>query len=83
MAYEKIKPYLNVNEEYLTKVDLAKAAVLLRFLTSIREYLEFGVNGLASAKETFDSPFSKTLVATIIELVRSSHLKLYNLISKI
>jgi hypothetical protein len=83
MAYEKIKPYLNVDEEYSTKIDFAKAAVLLRFLTSIREYLEFGVNGLASAKETFDHPFSKTLVATIIELVKISHYKIYNLISKI
>jgi hypothetical protein len=82
VAFGKIRLYLKDYEVASTRVYLARAAVLLRFLTSIREYLELGVSDLASSKETFNSLFSETLASTVVELVRSSHWRIHDLISK-
>jgi hypothetical protein len=82
-AFENIKPYLKDYEANLIRVKLARAAVLLRFLTSIREYLEYGVDDLASSTETFNSTFAEKIANTIVELVRNSHWEIYHLISKI
>jgi len=83
VTFEKLRPYLKDYEVNPTRAELARAAVLLRFLTSIREYLEFGVSDLADSKETFNSVFSKTLASIIVESVRFSHWRIYNLISQI
>ena len=56
---------------------------MLRFLTSIREHLEFGVGDLAGSKETFDSIFAKNLASIVVESVRTSYWRIYDLISKI
>jgi len=81
--FERIKPYLKDYEVNSARVELARAAVLLRFLTSIRAYLEFGVSDLAGSKETFDSLFAKNLASIVVELVRSSYWRIHDLISKI
>jgi hypothetical protein len=83
VAFEKIKSYLENYEVDWYRVKLARAAVLLRSLTSIREYLEYGIYDLASSTETFNSTFAKRLASIIIELVGASHWKIYHLISKI
>jgi HEPN domain-containing protein len=82
-VFEKIKSYLENYDVEWYRVELARAAVLLRFLTSIREYLEYGVGDLASSTETFNSIFAEKLANTIVELVRDSHWEIYHLISKI
>jgi hypothetical protein len=37
-------------------------------LTSIREYLEYGVNGLAGSKEVFGFAFAEKLAAAVVEV---------------
>lgn len=74
-TFEKLKPYLEDYEVDSARVGLARSALLLRFLTSIREYLEFGVGDLAGSKETFNSLFAKTLASTVVESVRDSPLE--------
>jgi hypothetical protein len=76
-AFEKLKQNIKDLKEYEVKsirVELARSAVLLRLLTSIREYLEYGVNELAGSKEVFDFTFARELAATIVEQVRNSYL---------
>ena len=89
-AFEKLKPYLEDYEVDIKRKELAQAAVLLRFLTSIRSYLEFGVEHkvgnrkllLASPREVFDFSFGKALANIVVELVKSCHWRIYDLISK-
>ena len=77
--FERLKPYLKDYEVDSARVELTRAAVLLRLLTSIREYLEFGVGNLASSKETFNSLFAKNLARWNVEFsfyinsVRTDH----------
>ena len=67
-AFEKVRHYLEDYEVNTVRGDLAKAAVLLKMLTSIRGYLEYGVNDLAGAHETFDYSFAG-LSKELVELV--------------
>lgn len=83
-AFEKLEPYLDLDEynvSYFRK-ELARAAVLLKLLTSVKQYLDFGVESLAGIKETFDSAFSKELAERIVGLTRSAHWRIYDLISR-
>ena len=86
-SFEKLKPYLEDYEVNSARIELARAAVLLKLLVSIRTCLEYGVgNGkqvLASSKEIFDITFGKRLANTFVELVSSSYWRIYNLISKV
>ncbi len=81
-AFEKLSPYLDeYNVSYFRK-ELARAAVLLKLLTSVKQYLEFGVESLAGIKETFDSAFSRELAERIVGLTHGAHWRIYDLISK-
>jgi hypothetical protein len=85
-AFEKLKQCLQDLKEYEVKsirVELARSAVLLRLLTSIREYLEYGVNGLAGSKEVFEFTFAEKPAATIVEQVRNSYWRIYDLINRL
>lgn len=82
-AFEKIKPLLKDWEINNVRIELARSAVLLRFLTSIRGYLEYGVNDLAGSKETFSSIFAEKLAKIIVDLVKTAHWRISNLITKI
>jgi hypothetical protein len=85
-AFEKLKQYMQGLKEYeikSIKVELARSAVLLRLLTSIREYLEYGVNGLAGSKEVFDFVFAGKLAATVVDQVRNSYWRIYDLINRL
>jgi len=81
-AFEKLRPSLDPHILDYYRAELARAAVLLKLLTSIKQQLEYGVEGLAGIKETFDSTFSKELTERIVGLTRSAHWRIYDLISK-
>jgi hypothetical protein len=69
LKHLKIKLYLENYEINLMRVKLVRVAILLRFLTSIREYLEYGVGYLTSSTETFNSTFAEKIANTIVEIV--------------
>ena len=77
-------------EEHLEEfqvIDLARAAVLLKLLTSIRNYLEYGVEYrnqvLVSSKELFDRFFGEKLVSIVIPFVERSYWTIHNVLLQI
>lgn len=83
-AFEKLEPYLENYEVKNVRADLARVAVLLRLLTSIRDFTDFGVKELkVGIKDIFDSSFSKDLARVLVGLVHSAHWRVYDMIQKI
>lgn len=82
-TFEPLKPHLKDYEVNSTRVDLARAIVLLQFLNSIRGYLEYGIKNFANSKEIFNSLFAEKLASVIVKLVTDTHVRIYNLIYKI
>jgi len=86
-AFEELKDRLEDYEYDLIRLDLARAAVLLRMLTSIAGFLEYGVAGrepkevLAGASETFDSSF-RELAEAVVRLARISHGRIRDLVMR-
>lgn len=59
-AFEKLKPFLEDWQIESVKKELARAMVLLRMLTSIRNYVEYPIKQLElETKDVFDHYFSK------------------------
>lgn len=81
-AYDRIKSALDRYEADRARVRLARCAVLLRALTSIRGYLEYGVEDLAGSKEIFDYYFGD-LSGEIIEIARRCFWWICDLISEL
>ena len=63
------------------RVESARSAVLLRLLTSIREYLEYGVNGLAGSKEVFEFTFAERAPVQLANAASHTKLRLLQYIN--
>jgi len=81
-AFAKLRTSLDGYTIDYYRTELARVAVLLRLLTSIKQQLEYGIEGLAGIRETFDSAFSKELAEQIVGLTRSAHWRISDAISK-
>ena len=81
-TFEKMRPLLDPRTVDYYRIELARAAVLLRMLTSIKQQLEYGVEGLAGIGETFGSVFSKELAEQVVALTRNTHWRIHDLLSR-
>jgi len=81
-AFEKLQPYLEDYEITSTRLELARAMVLHRLLSSIRDYVEYPIKELeVDAKDVFRD--SKELTTILVGSARSIFILASNLINKI
>jgi len=78
-----LKSRLDPAEIYHTKTTLARAAVLLRLLTSIKDYSDWSLKEMdLSGKELFSAAFAKDLSKTLVDLVQSSYINVQAIMSR-
>lgn len=82
-AYQTLRSRLDPAEIFHTKTTLARAAVLLRLLSSIKDYSDWSMKEMdLSGKELFGAAFAKDLSKTLVDLVQSSFINVQTVMSK-
>ena len=82
-VFEKLKPNLETYEVETMRETLARLIILLKLLTSIKDYAQHGIPELQiGGRNIFDLYFSQNLVKSLFKKTKKIHLDISYFLSK-